>query len=235
VGFGVELVPLLNEAEIKDIHEIDGRTYYEGSLSGNDVVIVVTGPGLSNAAATTTALVELFDVSGIVFSGTAGGISPTIEIGDVVVPRRWRQANGQGDFDQAWFPVDSAMLSVAAKVAHSVALENCTIQKICTDTIPKIVVGGSGVSNPTFVDDPAYRDWLWEDFSADVVDMDSSPIAYVAHQYDLPYLVIRSVSDLAGGGEGLNQVNTFMRLAARNAAAFSFAFLTAWAEREPLS
>jgi adenosylhomocysteine nucleosidase len=93
-----------------------------------------------------------------------------------------------------------------------------------------VVVGGNGVSGPTFVDNADYRQWAWETFEADVLDMESAAVAHVAYVNDVPFLAFRSLSDLAGGGPGENEINIFYQLAADNAAQVLLAFLDAWEE-----
>jgi adenosylhomocysteine nucleosidase len=61
-----------------------------------------------------------------------------------------------------------------------------------------------------------------------VLDMESAALAMVAHANGVPFIVFRSLSDLAGGGEGENEMATFLKLAADNAAAAVTAFLAAW-------
>ena len=62
-------------------------------------------------------------------------------------------------------------------------------------------------------------------FGARVLDMESATVAHVAYANDVPFIAARSLSDLAGGGEGENQMAVFRDLAAGNAAAVVKAFL----------
>jgi adenosylhomocysteine nucleosidase len=55
--------------------------------------------------------------------------------------------------------------------------------------------------------------------------MESAAVAHVAYANDVPFIAFRSLSDLAGGGEGENQMGTFFQIAADNAAAVVRAFL----------
>jgi adenosylhomocysteine nucleosidase len=50
----------------------------------------------------------------------------------------------------------------------------------------------------------------------------------VAHANGVPYIAFRSLSDLAGGGEGENEMGTFLKIAADNSANVLLAFLSAW-------
>ena len=116
-----------------------------------------------------------------------------------------------------WFPADEAMLAGARRAAADVTLSHCTAEDRCLDEIPRIAVGGSGVSGSAFIDNAAFRTWAFETFGARVLDMESAAVAHVAYANDVPFIAIRSLADLAGGGEGANQMEIFLNLAAFNA------------------
>ena len=126
-----------------------------------------------------------------------------------------------------WFPVDSVSLAVARTVAGQATLKRCIATDRCLDHTPKLVVGGNGVSGPTFVDNAAYREWVWKTFKADALDMESSAVALVAYENQVPFIAFRSLSDLAGGNEAPNEARIFGRLASENSAAVVMAFLKA--------
>lgn len=131
-----------------------------------------------------------------------------------------------------WFDADARLLAAAAAVAGQVRLDDCTPAGDCLAHEPRVVVGGRGVSGPTFVDNAAYRTWIWETFRADAIDMETAAVAHVAHVHRVPFLGIRSLSDLAGGDERGNQARVFFRLAAENAAKVVLAVLEEWDTRE---
>jgi adenosylhomocysteine nucleosidase len=124
-----------------------------------------------------------------------------------------------------WFPVDPQLLALARRTAGSVALQDCTAAHKCLLHKPKIVVGGHGVSGQAFVDNAAFREWAHKTFDAKVLDMESAAVAQVAYANQTPFIAFRSLSDLAGGGAGANEMGTFFQLAADNSAAFVRAFL----------
>ena len=124
--------------------------------------------------------------------------------------------------------MDEALLASAGSAANSdVTLAHCTAEDRCLEEAPKIVVGGSGVSGGAFIDNAAFRTWAFETFGARVLDMESAAVAHVAYANDVPFLAVRSLADLAGGGEGANQMEVFLGLAAGNAAAVVKALLRA--------
>ena len=129
-----------------------------------------------------------------------------------------------------WFPVDEALLAGASRAAKEVALARCTADERCLREPPRIVVGGAGVSGSAFVDNAGFREWAFETFGARVLDMERAAVAHVAYANDVPFIAVRSLSALAGGGEGANQMEAFLGLAAGNAATVVKALLRAISE-----
>ena len=138
--------------------------------------------------------------------------------------------SGKADAEESrfWFPVDSKMLEEARKMATSMKLEKCAPLGRCLGHEPKIAVGGNGVSGPTFVDNAEYRTWVWRTFQADALDMETAAVAHVTYVNKIPFIAFRSLSDLAGGGPGQNEIDIFFQLAAKNSAQALAAFLEAW-------
>ena len=266
-AFEPELVRLRAATEITGTRVINGRTHYLGRLAGHDVVLLLSGFSMVNAAMTTQAVLDRFTIRGIVFSGIAGGVNPGLRVGDVTVPAQWGNyqemvfaretptgfapartttefANFGMMYPQGtsvaipfgkpdslvrrfWFPVDSASLATARHASRTVRLSRCTDAGECLAHEPQVVIGGNGVSGPTFVDNATFREWAWRSFHADALDMETAAVAIVAYENRVPYVAFRSLSDLAGGGAGQNESRIFGRLAADNSAALVIAYLKA--------
>ena len=126
-----------------------------------------------------------------------------------------------------WFLADPDMVAVAQQVAGDVILDQCTPNNVCLSEPPIVKVNGNGVSGPTFVDNAEYREYAWETWSADALDMESAAVAHVATVNGVPFIIFRSLSDLAGGGPGENEIGIFFALAANNSAKVMTAFLHA--------
>lgn len=267
-AFEPELALLRAETRVTATRVVNGRTQWLGTLRGHDVVLSLSGFSMVNAAMTTQALLDRTSVRAIVFSGIAGGVNPSLHVGDVTVPAQWgnyqesvfaretpagiasartttafpafgmmvpqatsvtARAGGPDSLERRfWFPADTAALATARVAAHRVTLRRCVeASGPCLSHAPRVVVGGNGVSGPTFVDNARYREWVWSTFQADALDMETAAVAVVAYENRVPYVAFRSLSDLAGGGEGPNEVPLFLRLAAENAAAVVLAYLEA--------
>jgi adenosylhomocysteine nucleosidase len=246
---------------------VDGVSVVSGTLEGQPVLLMLSGVSMVNAALNTQFLIDHFPIRRIVFSGIAGGIDPSLSIGDVIVPERWiesmeltlARATPDGFKAPDWMPgmmgvpgygmmlprgvrvgsahhpeeyrndfaVDPGLFAVARSAVGGLALKNCTVTQACLDKAPKVVIGGTGVSGPAFVDNKEYREYLFTTFHAGVTDMESAAVAQVAFRNEIPFIVFRSVSDLAGGDASTNQMNTFMQLAADNSASVVTAFIKA--------
>lgn len=127
-----------------------------------------------------------------------------------------------------WFLVDETMLEKARKL--NVELLDCPQAEQagnCTGTplspAPQFIVGQNGISGPTFVDNARYREFVATNLNFDeqgnrnddtdvlVLDMETTASAMVASSNSVPFIAVRSVSDLAGGGDeaAATQLNTF--------------------------
>ena len=266
-AFDAELVALRAATTIAATRVVNGRTHYLGTLAGHDVVLMLSGFSMVNAAMTTQSVLDRFTITSIVFSGIAGGVNPGLNVGDVTIPAQWgnyqeqlfaretptgfaparvttpfanfgmsypqgtsvtvREAPADSLERRFWFAVDSGALATARRVAQRVRLNRCSGEGECLAHEPRVVVGGNGVSGPTFVDNAAYREWVWTTFRADALDMETAAVALVAYENRVPFIAFRSLSDLAGGGPGQNEVRLFGRLAAENSAAVVVEYLKA--------
>lgn len=211
-----------------------GRTATRGRLADVDVVLAESGVGLTNAAMITQKLIDSFQPQGVIFTGIAGAINDDVQIGDIVVSESW----ATHDYVHYWadqihpygirvyvpdedkivrkllFPVDSSLFSLVQDIAE----ENIPFQKI-GDRSPKLIIGGVGVSGNEFVDNSEKRIWLVKNFDALIIDRESSAVAQVCTVNGIPFIVFRSVSDLAGGSgpsSARGELEEFSDLAAIN-------------------
>ncbi len=76
-----------------------------------------------------------------------------------------------------------------------------------------IEVGGNGVTGSVFLDNAEYRNWLQRVYKAQVTEMESAAVGQVCFVNEVDWVIIRSVSDLAGGQHGKNSENVFDAIA----------------------
>jgi adenosylhomocysteine nucleosidase len=142
-------------------------------------------------------------------------------------PVEVQRAGSEKPESKFWFAANPKMLEVA-KTLTTLNLIKCNAANQCLSHAPKVVVGGNGVSGQVFMDNTKFREYTFKTFNANVVDMETAATAMVAHANGVPYIAFRSLSDLAGGGEGENEIGTFFQIAADNSANVVLAFLRAW-------
>ena len=92
-AFAPELAALLPRLSNQTRHQVNGVSFWTGTISDQEVVLFMTGVSLVNAAMNTQLVLERFNVTNIVVSGIAGGVDPELSIGDVTVPAKWGQYN----------------------------------------------------------------------------------------------------------------------------------------------
>ena len=136
------------------------------------------------------------------------------------------------------YPVDDAMLAVArglrldlARCGPKAKRPDATVdEKQCVRQQPRLLVGGRGVSATVFLANAQYRIYLHEVLEAQTFEMETAALAHVAHANGVPYIALRSLSDLAGA-EGFDEdVGALFSsgLAEANEAKVTLAFLEAW-------
>lgn len=123
--------------------------------------------------------------------------------------------------EKAFFEVDSGLLRLAGQVVKGVEFDPILERPV------KIKVGGRGVAGPVFVDNAEYRNFVFRTWKADVLDMESTAIGQVCWVNRTPFLIIRGISDLAGGQKGQNEEVLYGPAAARHAAQWMGALIAA--------
>ncbi len=220
-----------------------GRIVLGGFFSGKQVVVAESGVGMTNAAMTTQKLIDQFHPRAVLFTGIAGSIDTNVHIGDIVVCDTWVE-HDYGYVGKAGFQVESlsvflprqdSIISIQAfsvdsnllTVAHEIKAESLGLQPIGS-RVPQVLIGGVGVTGNAFIDSPEKRQWLSSTFSAKITDMESAAVAQVCTVNNLPFIVFRAASDLAGGSgseTAQTELQEFFKVAAANSATVLIAYL----------
>ncbi|XP_060959761.1 bark storage protein A isoform X3 [Cannabis sativa] len=124
-----------------------------------------------------------------------------------------------------WIPVDPYYYYVA-KSLQNLELEKCINSTTCLSTTPKVYTVERGTSASIYLDNAAYRSFIYDKFKVSPVDMESAAVALISLQQRVPYIAIRALSDLAGGGSAdSNEADIFINLAADNSIIAVLAFI----------
>lgn len=186
-----------------------------GTLDGHDVVLAGSGMGKVNATVVATLLADRFGCRTIVFSGVAGGLDPTLSIGDVVIADRVIQHDaglleegglltyqaGHVPFinptDGLGHAVDPALLSRVQAQLTELRLPALSAAAGGDGRAPRIEYG-TVLSGDQFVHSESARLRLYQAFGGRAVEMEGGAVAQTCAAFGLPWLVIRALSDLAG-------------------------------------
>lgn len=172
-----------------------GFEFHQGTLNGTEVVIVQSGIGKVAAALATVLLIDKFAPDYVVNTGSAGGFDQSLKVGDVVVSSEVRYH----DVNVTAFGYEIGQLPAnpAAFIPHPVLVEAAKEGIAKLEGINTLV--GLITTGDTFMtadEDIAKARANFPTMAA--VEMEGAAIAQTCHQFDVPFVVIRSMSDIAG-------------------------------------
>jgi adenosylhomocysteine nucleosidase len=186
---------LKGQMKDKTSKTVASMEFCEGKLQGKDVVVVRCGIGKVNAAVCTQILADLYHIDAVINTGVAGSLHNEIDIADIVLSTDALQhdmdATGFGyehgvipRMDQSTFEADTRLVSLA--------------KEVCAEVIPSVGVHiGRVVSGDQFISDSAKKEWLVEKFGGYCTEMEGASIAQTAYLNQIPFLIIRAISDKA--------------------------------------
>ncbi|WP_078552704.1 5'-methylthioadenosine/S-adenosylhomocysteine nucleosidase [Bacillus alkalicellulosilyticus] len=192
---------------------IAGCEFHSGQINGQEVVILKSGIGKVNAAVGTTLLIQLHKPDAIINTGSAGGFNENLKVGDIVISTEIRYNDvdatvfgyefGQVPRMPAYFEPDESLIETAKRCAQDVGVHS---------------VEGLVLSGDSFMSDHELVKILKQRFSEpQCAEMEAGAIAQVCHQFKVPFVIIRSLSDIAGT-EAKISYDQFLETASVNSA-----------------
>lgn len=182
----------MTDVEIKKKASMD---FYRGKLMGKDVVVVRSGIGKVNAGICTQILVDEYLVDGVINTGIAGSLNADIDIGDMVLATD----TVQHDVDATGFGYD---LGVIPRMETSTFIADEKLRDLAKECCERVnpdikVFCGRVVSGDQFVSDKAKKQYILENFKGYCTEMEGAAIAQAAYLNNIPFLIIRAISDKA--------------------------------------
>lgn len=211
-----EVAELKNEMENAGIDTIAGMDFYKGTISGKEVVVVKCGIGKVNAAMCTQILADIYKVSAIINTGVAGSLNNDIDICDIVISKDALEH----DMDVTPLGYDKGVIPDMDKWIFESSTE---LMELATLSVKKAgldvkVFTGRVASGDQFIAGKAIKDQLGDLFNADCAEMEGASIAHVSYLNNIPFLIIRAISDKADGSAELDYPS-FEKKAAANSIA----------------
>lgn len=187
-----KLKELMTNIEIKTKAGMD---FYRGKLLGKEVVVVRSGIGKVNAGICTQILADEYAVSAVINTGIAGSLNADINIGDIVLSTDALQhdmdATGFG-YEPGVIPRMETSVFIADEKLRKIAKECC--KRVNTDIS---VFEGRVVSGDQFISDKEVKDRIVNQFKGYCTEMEGAAIAQAAYLNNIPFLIIRAISDKA--------------------------------------
>ena len=205
-----EMLLLCDRAEEK---HLVNTTVYEAELAGKRVVVCLSGVGKVNAAISTTILAQHYPIDAILNIGTAGGLKADEHVLDVVISDRVVQH----DFDTSgidgesgyglFYEADQKMLEKTRRVLDELAIPNHV---------------GLVATGDQFIHEDAQISRILTLYPDSIcAEMEAGGIAQAAAYYKIPFIVLRSLSDVAVNDDSPMDFMKYVSIASRRSAEFT--------------
>jgi adenosylhomocysteine nucleosidase len=218
--------------------------YLEGRIAGRKVIVAVTGIGKTCASMITTLFVDHFRPRELLMTGTASRINPAVRNGDVIVGEitcnhdfghlvanyamEYFAAEGSlGEQMAVIYPGDRGLLAAARRAIRTHVPE--TAGQHTPPYVPVVrpgrITSGDqfGITAERIVD-------IRRQLQVDLMEMESGSVAQVCHYFGIPFLCIRSGSNLTQGSPD-NDYQKLSPFASRQAALFTVSLIGELAKR----
>ena len=207
-----EIEHYLNTCTVTGTRQRAGLTVHEATYHGHDLVLVKAGVGKVNAAMCAQLLIDDFDASAVICTGSAGALHDGLDIGDVIVAEDCVQHDVRVDFlglppgqipftDHRFFASAPALVERAASV--DLAGHDVVLGRVCT--------------GDTFIQDEARRNEIRDELGGDCVEMEGAAVGQVCTLNNVPFLLVRAISDRADGSSDVD-FQDFLHEAAQSSA-----------------
>ena len=179
-----ELKKLINIEKIEKIYEL---TFFYGIIDNKTCIFVESGIGKVNAARTTQILIDKIGVDYIFNIGVAGGISNDLQVGDIVIGEKIVKH----DFDITAFNHKKGYIpNVGVYIESDKMLINIA-SNVITEGVKGVIATGD-----IFCSENNMAKKINDKFGALCVEMEGARIAQVCYLCNIPFIIIRSISDV---------------------------------------
>lgn len=203
----------------KNIHDY---TFYEGKIGDKKVVLLKGGIGKVNAAIGTTLLLCHYQIDGVINCGVAGGIHQDHNVGDVIIATNLIHY----DVDVTAFGRELGQIPGLPTVFET-DIHYKQIMEEVLETFQYRAYKGTIVSGDQFVSRQDQVDYILKNFpQAQCVEMEGASLAQVCYLMKVPFIVIRSLSDIFGKEGNKVQYDIYLEKASQISANVCKEFIT---------
>ncbi len=179
-----EINYLLTHCEVVNEIKLKKNSFYQCEYGDYDLVVVASGVGKTNASVYTQMLIDYFEPTAVINIGIGGSLSDAISPLSVVLGESFSHHDVNQEQMENLFPNQSVFLADSRLVTKFSTYIDKTRQ-------------GKIVSGEAFISDSAAKEAIITNHQPLLVDMETSSIAHCCYINDMPFISLRSVSDLA--------------------------------------
>ncbi len=187
-----EVAPILEKLGTYKTTKYANNEYYEATYNGVEVVVAYSKIGKVFSTLTASTMIQYFGCDRVLFSGVAGGINPSLKVGDLIVATKL----SQHDLDITAFGHPFGFVPEGA-VYVDADEEMIAMSKEVASDMGKTVQEGIIATGDQFVANEERKNWIGETFSADALEMEGASVAVVCDALDIPFFILRAISDVA--------------------------------------
>lgn len=197
-----EIISIKEKMEIIVTKKNVGLDFYIGKLNDKNVVLVRSGIGKVNAAICTQVLIDLYAVDYVINVGIAGAISKELDIGDIVIS----ECAVEHDFDTSPLGDPVGFISGTDVIEFNADQElvNLALEAAKKVNPSKNIVKGTIASGDQFIATCEAKNKIRGNFKALCAEMEGAAIAHTCFVNDIPFVIIRSISDKADEGSSIS-------------------------------
>ncbi|KZE84244.1 nucleosidase [Paenibacillus elgii] len=177
-----------------------GITFYEGVFHGKSIVLCKSGVGKVNAAVTTQILIDTYGVEAVIFTGVAGAVDPSLNVGDIVVSTECLQHDM--DVTALGFPRGTIPYEATSVFAADTGLRSAAAG--ASRELFGAVKEGRVLSGDQFIASRETVQLLHKELQGACVEMEGAAVAQACSMNGIPFVIIRSMSDKADGSAHVN-------------------------------
>lgn len=196
-----EMKEIENIMQDKTETQIYELKFVKGRINESEVILVQAGVGKVNAARTTQVLIDNFKIDVVINIGSAASAKDDLDIGDIVIGKKLVQH----DFDITAFDHPKGFISNVGQYMES---DKELIEKI-EETVEQLndkefkIKIGTIASGDIFCTELSMKNKIKDKFDADAIEMEGAAIAQVCKLDNIPFIVIRGISDSPNGNNAI--------------------------------
>jgi adenosylhomocysteine nucleosidase len=226
------VVALLSNPEVTKMGK---RSYFTGQINGIETVVVFSRWGKVAAATTVATLIHEFEITELLFTGVAGAIHSDLKIGDIVLGKRLIQHDMDARplmkqyeiplLSKTYIESDKTHLEIAINAINTV-IENKRLHAVIemedlaefNISQPRLFVGEIASGDQFFSSNEQKHSLNAQLPEVLCVEMEGAAVAQVCYEYEIPFSIIRTISDVADGNSHIDFPAFIQKISSKYAA-----------------